>query len=77
MFILFGSFNGCHKELFRQNQVLFIKSGGRYLLVNIPPEVSVSDMIGVLKGHSAIRISRESPRLKDRPYWENHFRDPG
>ena len=48
-----------------------------HLLVNIPPKVSVSDMMGVLKGRSAIRIFKEFPSLKDRPYWGNHFWAPG
>ena len=44
-----------------------------HLIVMIPPKVSISHYVGKTKGNSAIRIFSKFPRLKDRPYWGNHF----
>jgi len=44
-----------------------------HLLAMIPPKVSVSDMMGILKGRTAIRIFKQFPKLKQKPYWGNHF----
>ena len=47
-----------------------------HLLAKIPPKVSVSDMLGILKGRTAIRIFKQFPKLKRKPYWGNwgnHF----
>jgi putative transposase len=43
------------------------------LLVKIPPRRSVSDLMGTLKGRTAIRMFSAFPFLKKRPYWGNHF----
>ena len=48
-----------------------------YLLVMIPPKVSISDLAGILKGRTAIRIFKQFPHLKKKPYWGNHFWAPG
>ena len=42
-------------------------------LVMIPPKVSVSDFVGVVKGRTAIRILNKHRHLKNKPYWGNHF----
>ena len=44
-----------------------------HLLVLVPPKVSVSKLMGVLKGRTAIRVFKQFPKLKQRPYWGNHF----
>jgi putative transposase len=44
-----------------------------HMIVSIPPRLSVSDFMGVLKGKTAIRIFKSHPRLKKKPYWGNHF----
>lgn len=44
-----------------------------HLLVFIPPKVSVSNFVGVLKGRTAIRVFNRFRNLKNRPYWGNHF----
>lgn len=36
-----------------------------------PTKKSISEMMGILKGRSAIRIFKQFPYLK--PYWGNHF----
>jgi putative transposase len=44
-----------------------------HMIVSIPPRLSVSDFMGVLKGKTAIRIFKSHPNLKKKPYWGNHF----
>jgi len=44
-----------------------------HLLVLVPPKVSISNFIGVLKGRTAIRIFHKFRNLKKKPYWGNHF----
>ena len=48
-----------------------------HLIAMIPPKKSVSDMMGILKGRSAIRIFKNFQYLKRKPYWGNHFWAPG
>ena len=42
-------------------------------IVSIPPKVSVSELMGTLKGKLAIKIFKSYPVLKKKPYWGNHF----
>ena len=44
-----------------------------HLLIKFPPKVSISALMGVMKGKSAIRVFSKFPELKKRPYWGNHF----
>ncbi|MEI7980500.1 MAG: IS200/IS605 family transposase [Bacteroidota bacterium] len=44
-----------------------------HMVVSIPPRLSVSDFMGVLKGKTAIRLFKSHPNLKKKPYWGNHF----
>ena len=44
-----------------------------HLLVMIPPKVSISQFMGTVKGKTAIRIFKKFPKLKQKPYWGNHF----
>jgi putative transposase len=44
-----------------------------HLLVMVPPKVSISNFVGTLKGRTAIRIFNKFRKLKNRPYWGNHF----
>lgn len=44
-----------------------------HLLIKVPPKVSISSLMGVMKGKSAIRAFSKFPELKQRPYWGNHF----
>ena len=48
-----------------------------HLLVKIPPKVSVSKLVGVLKGRSAIRLFNKYPHLRKKPFWGNHFWSKG
>ena len=36
-------------------------------------KVSISQLLGTLKGRTAIGVFKQFPYLKQRPYWGNHF----
>ncbi len=44
-----------------------------HLLVMVPPKVSISKLVGTIKGKSAIQMFKQFPYLKNKPYWGNHF----
>ena len=44
-----------------------------HMVCSIPPKLSVSDYMGVLKGKTAIKLFKTYPNLKQKPYWGNHF----
>jgi putative transposase len=44
-----------------------------HLIVSIPPKISISQLMGILKGKTAMKIFKSYPQLKKRPYWGNHF----
>jgi putative transposase len=44
-----------------------------HLVVSVPPKVSISNLMGVLKGKIAIKLFKNYPDLKKKPYWRNHF----
>jgi putative transposase len=44
-----------------------------HLVLQIPPRVSVSVAVGILKGKTAIKLFKSFPGLKKKPYWGNHF----
>ena len=44
-----------------------------HIVLSIPPKLSVSQMLGYLKGKTAIQIFKRFKGLKKKPYWGNHF----
>ena len=44
-----------------------------HLLVSMPPKESISKLVGLIKGQTAIQLFRQFPYLKGKPYWDNHF----
>jgi putative transposase len=44
-----------------------------HMVCSVPPKVSISQYMGILKGKLAIRIFKTYPNLKNKPYWGNHF----
>jgi len=44
-----------------------------HLVVSLPPKISVSSFMGILKGKLAIKLFKSYPVLKKKPYWGNHF----
>ena len=47
-----------------------------HLVVSIPPKLSISEYMGVIKGKTAIKMFKSYPQLKKKPYWGNHFWTP-
>ncbi|MDW7692204.1 IS200/IS605 family transposase [Flammeovirgaceae bacterium SG7u.111] len=52
---------------------LNVQKGHVHLIIDIPPKYSVSDVVGILKGRTAIRLFSKFKKLKQRPYWGNRF----
>ena len=48
-----------------------------HLLVMVPPKVSISDLMGILKGRTAIRVFTKFKHLKQKPYWGNDLWSKG
>ena len=44
-----------------------------HLLVKVPPKRAISEVLGAVKGRTAIRIFKQFPYLRKKPYWGNHF----
>jgi putative transposase len=54
-------------------QELNVQDDHIHLLVSVPPKVSISKLMGTLKGKIAIKLFKSYPRLKKKPCWGNHF----
>ena len=52
---------------------LNIQADHVHMVCSIPPKVSISQYMGILKGKLAIRLFKTYPNLKKKPYWGNHF----
>jgi putative transposase len=52
---------------------LNIQSDHVHLLTLVPPKISISKLLGAVKGRTAIRVFQKFPYLKQKPYWDNHF----
>ena len=48
-----------------------------HLLVMVPPKISISDYVGMIKGRTAIRVFNKFKKLKSKPYWGNSFLSRG
>jgi len=44
-----------------------------HLIVMVPPKVAVSDLMGRMKGQTAIKLFQRYRELRRKPYWGNHF----
>ena len=44
-----------------------------HVQVMVPPKVSISKFVGTIKGRTAIQILNRHKKLKQKPYWGNHF----
>jgi putative transposase len=44
-----------------------------HLVVDMPPRESVADLMGLLKGKTAIKLFKSYQGLRKKPYWGNHF----
>ena len=48
-----------------------------HLIIEVPPKLSISNLMGILKGRTAIRVFKNFRYLKKKPYWGNYFWSPG
>ncbi len=44
-----------------------------HMVVSMPSRVSISELMGILKGKTAIALFKGKHELKKKPYWGNHF----
>jgi len=54
-------------------QEMTVQKDHIHMVCSIPPKVSISEFMGVLKGKIAIKLFKTYPSLKQKPYWGNHF----
>ena len=52
---------------------LSVQADHVHLVCSIPPKLSVSKFLGLLKGKLAIKLFKSYPKLRKKPYWGNHF----
>jgi putative transposase len=68
---MFSSQKGCIIE------ELNVQTDHVHLMVMVPPKISISDLMGIIKGRTAIRVFNKFKELKNKPYWGNHFWSKG
>jgi len=56
-----------------QIEELNIQPDHIHIVCSIPPKLSVSDFMGILKGKTAITMFKNYQSLRKKPYWGNHF----
>ncbi len=44
-----------------------------HLLVKVPPKISISSLVGKVKGKTAIQAFQKFSELRSKRYWGNHF----
>ena len=44
-----------------------------HMVAIIPPKLAVSELMGILKGKTAIAVLQQQKSLRIKPYWGNHF----
>jgi len=44
-----------------------------HLIVMVPPKISISDYLVIVRGRTAIRVFNKFRKLKKKPYRGNHF----
>ena len=44
-----------------------------HMVVIIPPKLAISELMGILKGKTAIAVFQQHKNLRKKPYWGNHF----
>jgi putative transposase len=68
---VFSGYKGC--EVVELN----VQADHIHLIIMVPPKISISELLGTIKGRTAIRILKQFSYLKEKPYWGNHFWAPG
>src|SRR5665648_174984 len=50
-----------------------VKEDHIHMILSIPPRLSISEVMGILKGKTAIKLFKSFPTLKKKLYWETIF----
>jgi len=50
-----------------------VKEDHIHMILFMPPRLSISEVMGMLKGKIAIILFKSYPALKRKPYWGNYF----
>jgi putative transposase len=48
-----------------------------HMVVMIPPKLAVSDVMGRLKGQTAMKLFGQFRQMRKKPYWGNHYWSKG
>jgi putative transposase len=48
-----------------------------HLVVMVPPKISISDLMGRVKGQTSMKMFNQYRQLRKKPYWGNHFWSKG
>jgi putative transposase len=56
---------------------LNVRNDHVHLISMVPPKISISDYLGIIKGRTAIRVLNTYRHLREKPYWGNHFWSKG
>lgn len=59
---VFAGYKGC--EIVEMN----VQQDHIHLIIMVPPKVSISELMGTLKGRTAIRVFKKFSYLKNKPY---------
>jgi len=59
------------KEL--EVEALNVRENHVHMILGIPPKYSVSEVMGMLKGKTAIKMFQNYPEMKKKTCWGNHF----
>jgi putative transposase len=46
-------------------------------VVMVPPKLSISDLMGRVKGQTSMKMFNQHKELRKKPYWGNHFWSKG
>ena len=44
-----------------------------HMVAIVPPKLSISELMGIMKGKTAIAVFQQHKKLRTKPYWGNHF----
>jgi putative transposase len=54
-----------------------VKEDHIHMILFILPRLSISEVTGMLKGKTAIKLFKSFPTIRKKPYWGNHFWNRG
>ena len=52
---------------------LNIREDHVHIVLDLPPRESIAELMGLLKGKTAVKLFKSYQGLRKKPYWGNHF----